>query len=743
MAGGWWCYWLKGISRLPPRWVSAAPRPFYAAPSGAVKFGDGKYGWAGFPNPWVKGWGVRCVGFVSVPKAGKYPFTIKANGPVGLYVGTKPLHLSASAGSATETTTKTATLAAGANLVTVVHWHKHSNLGTLQVTTPAGSSVSHSSQKLLPVLAALSKTSGDASGGTTVMLKGTGFFNGETVFFGAKKATIINDGGGASSDSIYVKTPAGTAGSTVSVNVHTKNGISNALKFTYGGGGGGSDSSAGSTDVKYKSTHLVNKSGAKFTSVPLATSIALSSDGLTYYVGSLNSHVYAVRMMNHHSMMVGSYCKGPSSGKHRVITGLSVNPARTDGNYVYAASSIINYRSPAIGMSIPEGWANGRIEVYKVGGSSCMTKVENLITGLPVSAHDHTINGMTWTNDGDLLFHAGSSTNGGWNGPGSEKSGYVDESPLSAATLIAYTSLGKAFNGNIKYNQMMNPTIAKQTSGDVAVYSAGVRNAFGILRHSSGHVYALDNGGNNGYGDVRTGCGATAHVPWAGAGNPKDSLLLLKKGGYYGHPNYNRARSDARQCVYRQPYHVGDGHTPALATVSPSTNGITEMRSSVFEGALKGHLFFTKYVGGTQGATGFMSTTAVKSGGGITGISFFFQSGGLSVTANPMGAFIMTRTQQGFFAAATPIYSPGSGPKVMGLAPNRGPKKGGYRVYVAGYNFGSSPVVKAGSKACTAVKVVSKYGLTCIMPAGAANVKVAVSVNGSPTYGFDFEYMAV
>ncbi|GAB0490528.1 hypothetical protein MMPV_001765 [Pyropia vietnamensis] len=740
-AGGWWCYWMRGISRLPPRWVTAAPRPIYAAPSAAVRFGDGKYGWAGFSNPWVKGWGVRCVGFVTVPKTGKHSFTIKANGPVGLYVGTKAVVLKPSAGPATVTSTETATLAAGANLVTVVHWHKYNNLGILEVTTPAGSTVSHASQKLLPVVTALSKTSGDPSGGSTIKLSGSGFFNGEKVFFGSKQATIINDGGGTSSDSIYVKTPAGKAGFTVSVKVHTKNGISNALKYTYVGGGG--SGSAGSKDVKYVSTHLKNKSGTKFTSVPLATSIALGADGLTYYVGSLTGNVYAVRMINHYSMTVGSYCKGPWSGKHRVITGVSVNPARTDGNFVYASSSVINYRNPSIGLSIPEGWANGRIELYAVGGPNCMTKVKDVITGLPVSAHDHTINGMAWTNDGNLLLHAGSSTNAGYNGPGSEKSGYVDESPLSAATLIAYISKGSSFDGHIKYNQMSNPTTAKQTSGDVAVYSSGVRNAYGILRHSSGAVYALDNGGNNGYGDVRTGCGATAHVPWSGAGNPKDSLLLLKKGAYYGHPNLNRARTDARQCVYRQPSDASGGRTPALATVSPSTNGITEMRSSVFDGALKGDLFFTKYVGGAAGATGFMSTTTVKKGGGIGGISFFFQSGGLSVTANPMGAFIMTRTQQGFFAAATPVYSPGSGPKVMGLAPHRGPMKGGYRVYVAGYNFGSKPTVKVGAKTCTAVKVVSKYGLTCTMPAGAANAKVAVSVNGSPTYGFDFEYMSV
>lgn len=195
--------------------------------------------------------------------------------------------------------------------------------------------------------------------------------------------------------------------------------------------------------------------------------------------------------------------------------------------------------------------------------------------------------------------------------------------------------------------------------------------------------------------------------------------------------------------MYRQPSDASGGRTPALATVSPSTNGITEMRSSVFDGALKGQLFFTKYVGGAAGATGFMSTAKVTAGGGIGGISFFFKSGGLSVTANPMGAFIMTRTQQGFFAAATPVYAPGAGAKVMGVAPRRGPKAGGYRVYVAGYNFGATPAVKVGSSPCGGVKVVSKYGLTCTVPAGAANAKVAVTVNGSPTFGFDFEYMAV
>ena len=499
--GGWWCYWMSQTSRLPPRWVTAAPRPQYAAATAAVRFGAGTHGWAGFPSPFGAGWAMRCVGALEVATAGRYPFQLTANGPVAVYLGTQPLLALGGAGGATGTWTKTARLAAGSTVVTVVFWKKFDNLGTVQLTTPPELPVSYAADKQLPVLTGLSTSSGGVGGGTTVKLSGSGLFNGETVFFGKTQATIINDGGGESSDSIYVKSPAGT--STVSVTVKTGNGVSNPLKFTYGGtgtgtgGGGGTDVPA-TTEVKYVSTHLKAKSGAKFTSVPLATSIALGADGLTYFVGSLKGSVYKVRMINHHAMTVGSYCQGPASGDKRIITGVAVNPALTGGSFVYASSSIINYKSE--GLSVADGgWANGRIELYQaVADARCLVKVKNVITGLPVSAHDHTVNGLAFDQVGNLLIQAGSSTNAGYNGPGSEKSGGVDESPLSAATLIAYLSKGPAFDGKVTYDQMADPATAKQTGGDVAVFASGLRNAFGLLRHSSGHLYAIDNGGNNG-----------------------------------------------------------------------------------------------------------------------------------------------------------------------------------------------------------------------------------------------------
>jgi len=742
-SAGWWCYWLEGVTRLPPLWLKAAPRPVYAAPSGAVRFGDGKFGWAGYPSPFGTGWGLRCVTSVSVGRAGAYPFKVTANGPVGLYVGTKAVLSKPWASGARAVTTQWAQLAAGANDVTVVFWKRHPNLGTVQLDAPPGSSVAYAAPRLLPVLAGLSTATGGAAGGATVKLSGSGFFNGEVVYFGDKASATINDGGGSSSDTMYVRSPPGVAGTTVPVTVRTGNGVSNARPFRYvAGGGGGGGGGGGSTHVRYTSSFLKNKGGSKFTAVPLATSIALGADGVTYFVGSLKGNVYQVRVADHASMTVASWCKGPWSGPNRVITGVAVNPALTHGSFVYASSSIIKYRSK--GLSVAQGWANGRVELYKsLSSGGCLVKVKDVITGLPVSANDHTIAGIAFDQRGDLLLQAGGSTNAGYNGPGSELSGMVDESPLSGATLIAYTSKGAAFNGRITYNQMGNPATAVQTGGDVAVYAAGLRNSFGILRHSSGTLFALDNGGNNGYGHIRTGCGAGAHKPFAQGGDPADTLVALRRGAYYGHPNANRGRKAPAQCVWRRPFETAGGATAALATLPSSTNGLTEMRSSVFRGALKGHLFFTKYVGGTAGAAGIMSTATVKGGGGGLqgGVSFFFSSGGLSVVANPMGALLMTRNQQGFIAAAVPAYRPGAAPEVLGVAPDRGPKRGGYRLYVAGYNFGGRPQVRVGGKPCTAVTVVGPHGLTCTAPAGSG--KVPVTVNGSRSYGHDFEYMFI
>ena len=60
-----------------------------------------------------------------------------------------------------------------------------------------------------------------------------------------------------------------------------------------------------------------------------------------------------------------------------------------------------------------------------------------LVTGLPVSNHDHAINQIQFDNNGDLLISVGSMTNAGVL---DAAHGGLPESPLSAAIVKAHTS---------------------------------------------------------------------------------------------------------------------------------------------------------------------------------------------------------------------------------------------------------------------------------------------------------------
>lgn len=76
----------------------------------------------------------------------------------------------------------------------------------------------------------------------------------------------------------------------------------------------------------------------------------------------------------------------------------------------------------------------------------------------------------------------------------------MKENYFSAATLVAH--LGKSgFDGFITYTSEVE---GKPKSGfgpnGVQIYASGMRNPFGIVKHSNGRLYGTDNGPNGGYG---------------------------------------------------------------------------------------------------------------------------------------------------------------------------------------------------------------------------------------------------
>ena len=128
--------------------------------------------------------------------------------------------------SSTQITATAPAHAAGTVRITVI---------TAGGTTPSSSGDTYQFVVLNPAVAGVSPASGPAAGGTTVTVSGSNLYGASTVFFGsAKGSTIVVNGAG---NQLTVKSPAGTAGTTVDVRVKTpanESPVVTADHFTYG-----------------------------------------------------------------------------------------------------------------------------------------------------------------------------------------------------------------------------------------------------------------------------------------------------------------------------------------------------------------------------------------------------------------------------------------------------------------------------------------------------------------------------
>lgn len=182
-----------------------------------------------------------------------------------------------------------------------------------------------------------------------------------------------------------------------------------------------------------------------------------------------------------------------------------------------------------------------------------------------------------------------------------------------------------------------------------------------------------------------------------------------------------------------------------MTLLTPSTNGLAEVRANVFNGGLKGALLLSKFAGG-RGDGRLHLARLSPDGKRLASTNVLAAHGGLAIAISPSGAVVMPLVQQGKVSVMAPIVNQrdfGGRPAVMTVNPSRGRRSGGYRVRLWGYNMGKAKTVTVGTLrvACKGVKVENDHELSCIMPPGRG--KVVVQVDGSRVFGHDFEYMTV
>jgi len=737
LAQGAYCYYYASGVTLPlPAVVNAEPKPVFAAVAedlafpGGGAFPAGPHGASNFVQ--------RCVFFYKAPAAGNYTFSATYAGGVALFVDAETV-FDVTSGAATG----------------VVELAEGMHEGQLHYQAGAAPSVAVAvngtavpavalewdSATVLPVITGVSPSTGSTGGGDQVTITGIGFFLEVDVAFGGTPATDVVK---VDSSSLSVTTPPSAAETTVDLtvmaggSVANEGGVSNGLPFTY----------AGSCPPIAFTQKTLTAAGGGDQFIKAPTSIVLGPDGRVY-VGLYSSVVQAFTIDADY--VVSDTCTSESLGGQRSVLSLAFDPlAPGDGLVLYAATSILYYHQN-LGQPL-EDWDNGEIKVLQPNVNGfCLGVVDTPISGLPVSNHDHSVQGLEWTLAGELLIAVGGFTNQGANVNGI-KLGGLDETPLSGAYLIADVRK-PGFDGAVTYNATTNERYSVQTGGfDVKTYAVGLRNSYDGTLHTNGNLYATDNGPNGGFGDQALGCDASGP-----AKGTKDELLLLTPGSYHGHPNRNRARTDPRQCNYFKPSApASPGYTPTLADLKKSSmNGVVEYLGNHWCGALKHDLLISKFTG--QNSAG--ETLRAQLGGGgtsVTALTTVAPFSGLLMAPAPSGALVACQPQKNkviIYEPVMPAPPAGAPPAVAALTPHRGPAGGGNTVTIGGSNFGAAPTATLGGAPCTGVTDGAADGSSfkCTVPAGTPGglVKAVVTRGGdgaasgvTPGNG-DYWYMTV
>jgi hypothetical protein len=308
-----------------------------------------------------------------------------------------------------------------------------------------------------------------------------------------------------------------------------------------------------------------------------------------------------------------------------------------------------------------------------------------VIMGLPVSNHDHGINGLLFDNAGDLFVCVGAMTNAG---VPTLSMGTLPESPLSGAVIKAETS-SPTFNGVVSYvetvsglpnnDQVFGDIVDLAPGVDVRVYSAGFRNTYDLVLTTGGILYATDNGPNTSFGNESADC-----VSEGGPGADGDELVLLADGHYYGHPNRNRGRSDPRQCSYhdRSDASIPGVYTQGIAALSPSSNGLIEYRATTFGGQLLGGLVAQRWNSTTRWlklAPDGLSVVAAAN------LEPMLRS--LDLVQGPGGALVGIDYLTSSIRVRTPVDPSAVHPVAWDIFPWRAPATGGLPFVIGGRNF--------------------------------------------------------
>lgn len=622
---------------------------------------------------------------------------------------------------------------------------------SIEGKVPGNHLVKYDQSTVLPIITAITPNQGKASGGTTIRIAGHGLFSPMKVSFGSSSVNVQSTG--ISEKHISVRSPPAIGAGSTEIYVESSTGMkSNTIQFTYG--------ETTCDEPGFVTKQMFTEIGGKRQEVDflkLPTCATLGPDK-RIYMGTLGGTVqvlgydpFTLKATTHcysNAVVDQRFKQKDGNPSKRDILGIAFNPQETQILPYVSTSTLYWLKQERIDPSNRGAWRNGAIDRMKVvedpgkfiiGQKTgvCLTYDRRVVSNLPVSNLDHSVNGILFTQEGDLLIAVGGNTNMGLPG---YKLGGMWETHLSGSILIAKLSRGmSAFNGNIRYSDENTLYLAKKISGDVDLYATGMRNTFGITMTRNGEVYAADQGPNCLFGNWATACNdfdeakaatwsPTAEVVWpsqfisqtetckVGAGR-NDKILYIVKGKFYGHPNIQRGVTG--ECAWIDPFtdKTADqkappsNYLPAIRLLPSSVTGLGEYGSSHFCGKLRGDLILSSYRG--------RRTWRMKVSGGklLNGPSIVSRTGGIQFVEDMHGNLIFPRLTEKIVTVFTPKVTVPSTLTIVGVWPWRHRREGGSKIYIGGYNFADDARVYINGVSCPLIQDGrSDREITCVVP---------------------------
>jgi hypothetical protein len=522
-------------------------------------------------------------------------------------------------------------------------------------------SVQHTQIGLTPVMNTITP-SGNPSGGDPIQITGVGFYPEDILTVSWGGATLPNSLLTVTDTSVNFSSPPGQG--AVFVTVNTNHGVSNALLFQY-------DDSA-PVPVKFTKRKVAD--------LVAGTKGAWGPDG-RFYVTSVMGTITALTFDEDYNVVNTQVITALQGTSNNNILGVAFNPFDPPEPvrlYVSHNQLFANGGGCFSGFSPYSG------QVSRLEGPNFNTFTP-VITGLPVSNHDHGVNDLEFDNNGDLFITVGSNTNAG---VADCSIGGLAESPFSAAILKAQLSKPN-FNGEILYYNGSGQLSMNQAAGgtanvgagiDISVWAPGVRNDYDIVYTTDERIYGVDNGADPPYGPVSTGPNSQGGLP-----NDPEELYRYFENAYYGHPNRNRGRFDNRQNVYYASGQSGGGvAVTKLDTFGYSTNGMTEYRANNFSGSMRGELIAQIWNSNTFRIKLSADGNSVQQKN-LLPVSL----NSLSIATGPAGFIVGVDYTNNQIVVADPTDPPVSAVTIYDIFPWRGPTTGGTSFVLSGQNFGT------------------------------------------------------